>query len=76
MKEILDDDIYRKKYAKINLRKLVLILEKYKNDKFNSKESTGSAEMDQLMAKMPRVRKREAQEVAKKLRESLNFSKS
>jgi hypothetical protein len=33
-KEILDDDIYRKRYSKINLRKLVLILEKYRNDKY------------------------------------------
>ncbi len=32
-KEILDDNVYRKRYSKINLRKLVLILEKYSNDK-------------------------------------------
>ena len=36
IKEILDDDLYRKKYAKVNLRKLVLILEKYKDDKVSS----------------------------------------
>ena len=36
-KEILDDDLYRKNYSKVNLRKLVLILEKYKNDKLNGK---------------------------------------
>ncbi len=35
VKEILDDNIYRKKYSKINLKKLVLILEKYKNDKIS-----------------------------------------
>ena len=34
-KEILDDDIYRQKYSKINLKKLVLILEKYKNEKIS-----------------------------------------
>lgn len=36
VKEILDDDTYRKRYAKINLRKLVLILEKFKDDKVPS----------------------------------------
>jgi len=33
VKEILDDDTYRKKYSKVNLRKLVLVLEKFKDDK-------------------------------------------
>lgn len=73
VKEILEEETYRKKYAKINLRKLVLILEKYKNDKI----STGgySPELEQIISKMPKIKKSEAQAVAKKLRESLNFQK-
>lgn len=45
IKEILDDDLYRKKYSKINLRKLVLILEKFKDDKVSS-GSTSNPEIE------------------------------
>jgi hypothetical protein len=41
VKEILDDDTYRKKYSKVNLRKLVLILEKYKNEKISGEPAGG-----------------------------------
>lgn len=74
VKEILDDDTYRKKYSKINLRKLVLILEKYKNDKIAGGGGV-TPEIEQMISKMPKVKKSEAQSVAKKLRESLNFQK-
>lgn len=32
-KEVLDEEKYRMRYSKLNLRKVVLILEKYRNDK-------------------------------------------
>ena len=48
VKEILDDDLYRKKYAKINLRKLVLILEKFKDDKV-AHGSTTNEEIEKLI---------------------------
>ncbi len=53
-KEILDDDIYRKRYSKINLRKLVLILEKYRNDKYalSQGQTSGSEQLDKIIAKM------------------------
>ena len=73
VKEILDDDTYRKKYSKINLRKLVLILEKYKNDKLGNAPTGLNADLDAIIVKMPKVRKSDCQAVAKKLRESLNF---
>lgn len=72
-KEILDDDLYRKNYSKVNLRKLVLILEKYKNDKLNIGQPTGNEELDKIMARVHIVHKNEALAAAKKLRESLNF---
>jgi hypothetical protein len=60
-KEILDDDLYRKKYSKINLRKLVLILEKYKNDKLSSMgQPTGNAVLDKVVQKMPFLHKSDA----------------
>eukprot|EP00349_Pseudokeronopsis_sp_Brazil_P004057 CAMPEP_0202975968 /NCGR_PEP_ID=MMETSP1396-20130829/73474_1 /ASSEMBLY_ACC=CAM_ASM_000872 /TAXON_ID= /ORGANISM="Pseudokeronopsis sp., Strain Brazil" /LENGTH=63 /DNA_ID=CAMNT_0049712499 /DNA_START=363 /DNA_END=551 /DNA_ORIENTATION=+ len=39
VKEILEDDLYRKKYAKINIRKLICILEKFKDDKVGPVEN-------------------------------------
>lgn len=74
-KEILDDDLYRKNYSKINLKKLVLILEKYKNDKLEHSKATGNEELDKIMARVHVVHKNEALTTAKKLRESLNFTK-
>ena len=60
-KEILDDNLYRKRYSKINLRKLVLILEKYSNDKITpAGQSTGSPEVDKIMASMIIVHKSDA----------------
>ena len=59
IKEILDDDTYRKKYSKLNLRKLVLILEKYKNDKVAVGGGL-SPEIEQMISKMPKVKKSEA----------------
>ena len=75
VREIMDDDLYRRKYSKINLRKLVLILEKYKNDKISLDQgkTTGNKELDEIMRKMIIIHKSDAQSVAKKLRESLNF---
>ena len=75
MKEILDDDTYRKKYSKINLRKLVLILEKYKHDKLAGDSVTGNNDIDSMVVKLPKIKKSDAQTVSKKLRESLNFQK-
>ena len=60
IKEILDDEVYRKKYSKINLRKLVLILEKYKNDKFSANTSVGNPEIDEIIKNMQKVRKSDA----------------
>ncbi|CDW87391.1 exocyst complex component 6 isoform 2 [Stylonychia lemnae] len=74
VKEILDDDLYRKKYSKINLRKLVLILEKFKDDKV-SLGSTQNEEIEKIIQKLPKIKKSDAQSVAKKLRESINFQK-
>ena len=73
IKEILEDDVYRKRYNKLNLRKLVLILEKYKNDKttLDAGKSTGNEELDKVMRKMKIVRKSDGESVAKKLKESL-----
>ncbi len=65
--------MYRKRYSKLNLRKLVLILEKYSNDKIPAGQPTGSAELDKILASMIVVHKSDTQFVAKKLRESLNF---
>lgn len=33
IREILDDDLYRKKYFKLNMRKLILIIDKFRDDK-------------------------------------------
>ena len=74
-KEILDDDLYRKRYSKVNLRKLALILDKYKNDKIEGTKagtSTGNADVDRIIAHLHVVHKSDAQQVAKKL--NLNLS--
>jgi len=73
VKEILDDAIYRAKYAKVNLKKLVSLLDKYKNDKtvLEAGKSTGNAELDAVMRRMKIVRKSECEEVAKKLKTQL-----
>lgn len=42
VKEILDDDIYRKKYSRMNIRKLIKVLEKYKDDKIAIGEVTSN----------------------------------
>lgn len=74
-KDLLDDETFRKQYSKLNLRKVTLILEKYRNDKVNPKECAGNTEIEKLVASggVKEVHKSEAQGVAKKLREKLNF---
>jgi hypothetical protein len=52
VKEILDDGVYRAKYSRVNLRKVVLVLEKYRNDKltieaaFGKGGSSGNPQLD------------------------------
>jgi Fe-S-cluster formation regulator IscX/YfhJ len=36
VREILDEELYRKKYTKVNMRKLIMILDKFKDDKIQS----------------------------------------
>ena len=59
-KEILDDSTYRKKYSKLNLRKVAMVMDKYRNDKHNYGSSTGNAELDAIWSKMPIVHKTDA----------------
>jgi len=59
---ILDDDRYRKNFEQINLRKLVQILDKFKDDK--------------APADLPKIKKAEVQNTSKKLKESLNVKTS
>ncbi|TNV74389.1 hypothetical protein FGO68_gene683 [Halteria grandinella] len=75
VKEVLDDEVYRKKYSRINLRKLVLVLEKYKNDKVEGvgAKVAGNSGLDERLKRVVVVHKSDALAVAKKLRESINF---
>ncbi len=70
-KDLLDDEVYRQKYSKINLKKVILILEKYRNDKLTPKDIAGNTELEKL--KVKEVHKSDAQAVAKKMREKINF---
>ncbi len=36
VREILDEELYRKKYTKVNMRKLIMILDKFKDDKMQA----------------------------------------
>mmetsp|Transcript_17111 Transcript_17111/g.16335 ORF Transcript_17111/g.16335 Transcript_17111/m.16335 type:complete len:97 (+) Transcript_17111:1500-1790(+) len=72
VKEILDDDLYRKKYSKVNIRKLIMILEKFREEKVGVVENK---ETEALLKRAPKVKKSDCQMVSKKLRESFNISK-
>lgn len=73
IKEILDDDTYRKKYSKINIRKLLMIFDKYKDEKVLP--IGGGAVIDDYISKLPRIKKADIAIVVKKLKESLNLGK-
>jgi hypothetical protein len=67
IKEILDEDLQKKKYSKINSRKLLMILEKYKDEKVAP--LGGGVPIDDMIAKLPKIKKTDAAAVIKKLKE-------
>jgi hypothetical protein len=72
VREILDDDLYRKKYSKINMRKLISVLDKYRDDKIKE-EKGGNSEIDELIKKIPKIKEKDCLFVMKKLKESLGI---
>ena len=75
-KELLDEQT-KHRYQHINLKKLVLIIEKYKNDKVTlaQGQSTGNLDVDMIMRNMKIISGSDSLAVAKKIRESIQFKK-
>ena len=69
LKEILEEELYKKKYYKLNMRKIAGIMDKYRNDKnvYQSGGGTGNSELDKVWSKMVQMHKSDAQAVVKKI---------